>query len=157
MSVPTHLPHQEPSPIAVSSINAIDYLIFKSSYYKPSQLLDSYFATLCSLLDHHSPLLTKNNKSCRTAPTPWITTEILSLKSARRRLERTYIASHSFFHLPSIASISLSLYIYIYIYTYIYIYSYFFGILYVTICFVNENNEIKIVYIKLAAFYYKVK
>ena len=41
-----------------------------------------------------SPLLTKTNKSSCNAPTPWITTEILSLKSVRRHLERTYIASH---------------------------------------------------------------
>ena len=49
--------------------------------------LDSLFTTLRSLLDHHASLLAKTNKSSRTAPTPWITTEILSLKSARRRLE----------------------------------------------------------------------
>ena len=36
--------------------------------------------------------------------TSWITTEILSLTSARRRLERTYIASHSIFDLKLLRS-----------------------------------------------------
>ena len=40
----------------------------------------------------------------RTTPTSWITTEIFSLKSARRRLERTYIASHSIFYLKLLRS-----------------------------------------------------
>ena len=35
---------------------------------------------------------------------PWITPEILSLKSARRRLVRTYIASHSIFDLKLLRS-----------------------------------------------------
>ena len=48
-----------------------------------------------SLLDNYAPLLTKTNKTSRTAPTPWITTEILNLKPALRRLELTYIVSHS--------------------------------------------------------------
>ena len=67
-------------------------------------LLDLFFATLRSLLDHHVPLLTKTNKSSRTAPTTWITLEILSLKSVRRRLERTYIVSHSIFDLKLLRS-----------------------------------------------------
>ena len=45
----------------------------------------------------------QTNKSSRTAPTSWITTEILSLKSARRRLDRTYIAS-LFFYLKLLRS-----------------------------------------------------
>ena len=63
-----------------------------------TDLFDTYFATLRSLLDHCGPLLTKTSKSSHTAPTPSITIEILSLKTASRRLERTYIASHSIFH-----------------------------------------------------------
>ena len=53
---------------------------------------------------HYAPFLTKNNKFSRIAPTPWITHEILSLKSARRRLKRTYIASHSIFDLKLLRS-----------------------------------------------------
>ena len=107
MSVPTHLPHQQPSPIAVSMSLTTPNSLMTST---PVLLLlnlpaacptcsTHFFKTLNSLLDHHAPLLTKTNKSSRTAPAPWITTEILSLKSACRRLERTYIASHSIFYL----------------------------------------------------------
>ena len=99
MSIPTHLPTNN---LYLSRINAIDYPKFIDDLNSsplitnpPSclpDLLDLFFATLRLLLDHHAPFLTKTNKSSRTAPTPWITPEILSLKSARRRLERTYIA-----------------------------------------------------------------
>ena len=43
----------------------------------------------------HAPLITKSNKSSRTTLSPSITSEIIKLKSSRRRLERTYISSHS--------------------------------------------------------------
>ena len=113
MSIPTHLLHQQPSPIAVlmpllPQIHRRPQL--KSSHYKSSHcspnLIDLLFATLRSLLDHHAPppLLTKTNKSSRTVLTSWITTEILSLKSSRRRLECTYIASHSLFDLKLLRS-----------------------------------------------------
>ena len=65
----------------------------------PLDLLDLFFVTLRSPLDHETPLLTKTNKSSRSASTPWSAPEILSIKSARCRLERTYIASHSIFYL----------------------------------------------------------
>ena len=113
MSIPTHIPHQQPSSIAASTpstipnssttSNQVFFLITNPPNCLPG-LLDLFFATLRSLLDHHAPLLTKINKSSRTAPTPWITPEILSLKSARRRLERTYIASHSIFDLKLLLS-----------------------------------------------------
>ena len=78
-------------------------LQLKSSHYKFSQLLARSARLIFrnpSLTTRSScPLLTKTNKSSCTAPTPWITIEILSLKSARRHLERTYIASHSIFDL----------------------------------------------------------
>ena len=61
-----------------------------------TDLLDSYFTTLRSLLDRHAPLITKSNKSSRTTLSTWITSEIIKLKSSHRRLERTYISSHSF-------------------------------------------------------------
>ena len=106
MSILTHRP--PPTTFTYHHINAIDYPKFIDDLNSsplitnpPScltELLDLFFVTLRSLLDHHAPLLTKTNKSSRTAPTPWITPEILSLKS-RRRLERTYIASHSIFDL----------------------------------------------------------
>ena len=67
-------------------------------------LLDSFFTTPRSLLDHHAPLLAKTNKSSHTSPTSWISTEILSFKSAHRRLERTYIASHSISYLKLLRS-----------------------------------------------------
>ena len=95
-------------------MNAIDYPKFIDDLDSSSlitipcsclpDLLDLFFANLRSLLDHHVPLRTKTNKSSRTAPTPWITTEELNLKSARRRLERTYIASHSIFDLKLLRS-----------------------------------------------------
>ena len=58
-----------------------------------TDLLDSYFTTLRSLLDRHEPLITKSNKSSRTTFSPWITSEIIKLESSRRRLESI---SHSF-------------------------------------------------------------
>ena len=57
-----------------------------------------------SIITPPPPLLPKINNYSRTAPTLWITTEILSLKSARRCLERTYIASHSIFDLKLLRS-----------------------------------------------------
>ena len=110
------LPNQPPPPTTFTyrRINAIDYPKFIDDLNSSPlitnppgclpDLLDSFFTTLRSLLDHHAPLLTKTNISSRTAPTPWITTEILSLKSVRRRLERTYIASHSIFDLKLLRS-----------------------------------------------------
>ena len=110
--------HSSPPPLPTiftyRRINTIDYPKFIDDLNSsplitnhPScllDLLDLFFATLRSLLDHHAPLLTKTNKSSRTAPTPWITPEILSLKSARRRLEHTNIASHSIFDLKLLRS-----------------------------------------------------
>ena len=103
-----------PTTFTYRLINAIDYLKFIDDLNSspiianpPSclpDLLDLFFAILRSLLDHHAFLLSKTNKSSRTAPTPWITTEILSLKSARRRLKRTFIASHSIFDLKLLRS-----------------------------------------------------
>ena len=71
-SIPTHLRHQQPSPIAVC-INAIYYPKFIDDRNSsplitnpPSclpDLLDSFCTTLRSLLDHHAPLLIKTNKS----------------------------------------------------------------------------------------------
>ena len=102
-------PPPPPTTFTYCCIIAIDYHKFindlnSSPLTNPTSclpdLLDSYFVTLHSLLDHHAPLLTKTNKPSRsaaTAPNPSITTEILSLKSARRHLECTYIASHSTF------------------------------------------------------------
>ena len=97
-------PPPPPKTFTYRRINAIDYPKFIDDLNSsplitnpPSRLpdlLDLFFATIRSQLDHHDPLLTKTNKSSRTTPTPWITLEILSLESARRRLERTYIASH---------------------------------------------------------------
>ena len=56
----------------------------------------THFSTLRSLHEQYAPLLVKINKTPRTALTPWITTEIFSLKISRR-LERSYIASHFIF------------------------------------------------------------
>ena len=100
-------PPPPPTTFTYCLINAIDYpkfidnlnsspLITNPACCLPN-LFDSFFATLRSLLDHHAPLQIKTKKSSLTAPTPWIITEILSLTSARHRLERTYIASHSIF------------------------------------------------------------
>ena len=107
-------PPPPPTTFTYRRINAIDYPKFIDDLNStpfitnpPSclpDLLDLFFATLRSLLDHHARLLTKANKSSRTAPIPWITPENLSLKSARRRLERTYIASHSIFDLKLLRS-----------------------------------------------------
>ena len=108
-------PPPPPTTLTYRRINAIDYPKFIDQLNSsplitnpPSclpDLLDLFFATLRSLLDRHAPpLLTKTNKSSRTAPTPWITAEYLSLKSARRRLEHTYMASHSIFDLKLLRS-----------------------------------------------------
>ena len=56
--------------------------------------LSLIFSTLCSLLDCYV-LLTKTNRSSRSSPLPWITPDILNLKSPRRHLERIYINTHS--------------------------------------------------------------
>ena len=112
MTIPTTPP--SPTTFTYRRISTIDYpkfiddlnsspLITNSPSCLPD-LLDLFFAILRSLLDHYASVLTKTNKSSRTAPTPWITPEILSLKSARRRLERTYIASHSIFDLKLLRS-----------------------------------------------------
>ena len=82
----------------------------KSSHYKPSQLLARSAwlifrnPSITTRSSRPPPSLTKTNKSSHTAPTPWIITEILSLKSARRCLERIYIASHSIFDLKLLRS-----------------------------------------------------
>ena len=111
MSIPTHLPHQKPSPIAASAPSTTTIHRrpqLKSSHYKPSQLLARsarlIFRNPSLTIRSSRPLLTKTNKSSRTAPTPWITPNIFSLESARRRLERTYIASHSIFDLKLLRS-----------------------------------------------------
>ena len=90
-------PPPPPTNFTYRRINAIDYPKFindlNSSPFitnPPSSLpdlLDTYFVTLRSLLDNYAPLLIKSNQSSRTVPTPWITTEILNLKIASRRLE----------------------------------------------------------------------
>ena len=58
-------------------------------------LLDLYVSTLRSLLYYYAPLLTKTNRSSRFSLSPWITPDILNLKSACHRLERIYINNHS--------------------------------------------------------------
>ena len=111
-----------PSPLpplttfACRNINAIHYSKFINDLHSSPLITNSlstfqtystYFTRLCSPLDHYASLLTTTNKSSRTAPTAptaWITTEILSLKTARRRLERTYIQSHSIFDLNLLRS-----------------------------------------------------
>ena len=110
MFIPTHLPHQQPLLMAVSTP-----LTTPNSSTTSTQVLSlptlPADCPICSIyfsqpFAHYliiTPLLTKT-KTSRTAPTPWITTEILSLKSARRRLERTYIASHSIFDLKLLRS-----------------------------------------------------
>ena len=109
-------PPPPPTTFTYRRINAIDYPKFIDDLNSsplitnpPSclpDLLDLFFATLRSLLDNHAPFLTKTNKFSRTAPTPWITTKIISLKSARRGLERTYIVSHYIFDLKLIQSVN---------------------------------------------------
>ena len=113
MPIPTHLPHQQPSPIAV-----LTPLTTQNSSTTSTQVLSLHTlpaaCPICSTyfsqpFAHYSintppPLRTKTNKSSRTASTSWITSEILSLKSARRRLERTYIASHSIFDIKLLRS-----------------------------------------------------
>ena len=108
MNINVHLNPPHPSTtFTYCRINAIDYpkfifdlnsspLITNPPNSLPD-LLDTYFSTLRSLLDHYAHLLTKTNKTSHTASTPWSTTDILSHKTARRRPERTYIASHSIF------------------------------------------------------------
>ena len=96
------LPNPPPAPTTFTyrSINAVDYPTFINDLNSrlliinpPSNLptCSTYFATLCSLLDHYTSLLIKTNKSSRTASTPCTTTEILSLKTDDRHLERIYI------------------------------------------------------------------
>ena len=113
MSIPTHLPHKQPSPIAVSTPLTTPNSSTTSTQVLSLQTL-SDACPICSTyfsqpFAHYSiitppPLRTQTNKSSRTASTPWITTEIISIKSARRRLERTYIASHSIFDLKLLRS-----------------------------------------------------
>ena len=112
MSIPTHLPHQQYSPIAASTPLTTPNSSTTSTPVLSLQTLPAacpicltYFSqpfAHYSIITPH--LLTKTNKSSHTAPTPWITPEILSLKSSRRRLERTYIASHSTFDLKMLRS-----------------------------------------------------
>ena len=106
-------PHQQPSPIAVStplttpSSSATSTQVLSLQTLPAACLICLTFFCNPSLTTRSTrPHLTKTNKSSRTAPTPWITTEILSLKSARRRLERTYIASHSIFGLKLLRSVT---------------------------------------------------
>ena len=112
MSISTHLPHQQPSPIAASMPSTTPNSSTTSTQVLSLQTLPAA-CPICSTyfsqpFAHYTiimpSLLTKTNKSSRTTPTPWITPEILSLKSARRRLERTYIASHSIFDLKLLRS-----------------------------------------------------
>ena len=113
MSIPTHLPNQQPSPFAASTPLTTQNSSTTSTRVLSLQTLPAA-CPICSTyfsqpFAHYSiitppPLLTKTNKSSRTASTPWITPEILSLKSARRRLERTYIASHSILDLKLLRS-----------------------------------------------------
>ena len=110
MSIPTHLSDQQSSPIAISTPLTTQNSSTTSTQVLSLQTLPAA-CLICSTyfsqpFAHYSiitppPLRTKTNESSRTAPTPWITTEIFSLKSARRRLERTYIASHSILDLRS--------------------------------------------------------
>ena len=60
-----------------------------------TDLLDLYFSTLHSLLDCYASLLSKTNHSSCSSPSPWITPDILNLKSARHHLECIYINSRS--------------------------------------------------------------
>ena len=57
------------------------------------QLLDSYDSTLRSILDKHASLITKLSKPRKH--NSWYTPALLALKTARRHLERKYIAIHS--------------------------------------------------------------
>ena len=102
-------PPPPPTTFIYRCISAIDYPKFIDDLNSsplitnpPSclpDLLDLFFATLRSIHDHHAPLLTKTNNSSCTAPTLSITPEILSLKSALRRME-----SHSIFDLNFLRS-----------------------------------------------------
>ena len=60
-----------------------------------TDLLDSYFTTLRSLL--FSPCTTHyiSNKSSLNTLSPWLMYEIIQRKSSRRRLERIYNSCHS--------------------------------------------------------------
>ena len=104
-----------PSTFTYRRINAVDYPKFIDDLCSsplitnpPSclpDLLDLFFATLCSLLDRHAPSSPKPINPLVLlpllgSPLP----ELLSLKSARGRLERTYIASHSIFDLKLLRS-----------------------------------------------------
>ena len=111
MSIPTHLPHQQPSPIAASTPSTTQNSSTTSTQVLSLQTLptacpicSTYFRNPSLTTRSSRPLLTQRNKSSHTAPTPWIIPEILSLKSARCRLERTYIASHSIFDLKLLQS-----------------------------------------------------
>ena len=111
MSIPIHLPHQQPSPIAESTPLTTLNSSTTSTPVLPLQTLpaacpicSTYFRNPSFTTRSSRPLLTNTNKSSHTVPTPWIIPEILSLKSARRRLERTYNASHSFFDLKLLRS-----------------------------------------------------
>ena len=111
MFIQTHLPHQQPLPITVSTPLTTQNSSTTSTPVLSLQTLpaacpvcSTYFSQPFAHYSIITPLLTKTNKSSRTASTPWITPEILSLKSARRRLERTYIVSHSIFDLKLLRS-----------------------------------------------------
>ena len=53
-----------------------------------SDLIDCYNSTLTNLLDKHAPLISKITRT--KPPQPWFTPTLNKLKSAKRRLERTY-------------------------------------------------------------------
>ena len=108
MSIPIHLPHQQPSPIAVSTPLTTPNSLMTSTQVLALQTFPAACPT-CSThflqpFAHYS-IITSLFSSKPINPlallTPWITTEMLSL--ANRRLERTYIASH--YLLPQIASV----------------------------------------------------
>ena len=65
-------------------------------------LLFSFYDTLRSLLDKHAPAITKTTSRSRS--NPWMTSDLLLLKTHCRKLERINIQSHSLkdiFKLPS--------------------------------------------------------
>ena len=104
-------PPPPPTTFTYRRINAIDYPKFIDDL-NSSPLITNPPSCLPDLLDlfsqpfDHYSIITPppSTKSSRTASTPWITPEILSLKSARCHLERTYIASHSIFEFKLLRS-----------------------------------------------------
>ena len=133
MSVPTHLPHQQPSPIPYQRHRLCQFFIkdLNSSplITNPPSSLPKLLKTLTQVLSlqtlpaacptcsthisqpfaHYLTITTLSSPKPINPLTllplpPWITTEILILKTARRCLVHTYIASHSIFDLKLLCS-----------------------------------------------------